>query len=369
MLRALALSTLLCSCAATETGTLDVALETRFTPGTDFLRVRVELYDGPPAEGGNLSARPQETEAIAGESYVDARRVARFGPLLAGRFIARVSLSTPSGRLLASRTARAEVTGDTEVVVTIDEEDLVGGGLPCANGVDAATVALYTFDADGGGTSITDATGSHHGTFVGAMADVIPGPEGCGDALVFSEASDVYAEIPHSADFDLDSGSLELWVRPHTVPDDAIHGVIGRDALNTTRPGHISLWFVPDRRLVARLQNPDGEAHRCSNEPIEIDQWTHVGINFGPEGFELWVDGAVMTFTGEIVVDPDPTMGSTITCGGGTVAGIAGNENPWVFGASSGGSDEGAATPAGSFFRGGAIDHVRIAEDRRAFGR
>ena len=360
---------LLSGCAATETGTLDVALETRFSPGTDFLRVRVELFDGPPQEGGNLSARPQETEAMEGESYAESRRVARFGPLLAGRWVARVELLTPSGRLLAARSARAEVSGDTEVVVTIDEEDLVGGGLPCSAGVDATTVALYTFDADGGGMSITDATGSHHGTFVGGMAEVIPGPEGCDDALVFSDASDVYVEIPHSPDFDLDSGSIELWVRPHTVPENTIHGVIGRDALDTMFPGHVSLWFLPDRRLVARLQNPDGEAHRCSNEPIEIDQWSHVGINFGPEGFELWVDGVRTTFTGVLTIDPDPMNTRTITCGGGTVGGIAGNENPWVFGASSGGSMEGAATPATSFFRGGAIDHVRVAEDRREFGR
>ena len=353
----------------TETGTLDVALRTDFEAGADFLRVRTELYDALPEAAGNLSDRPREVEATAGAGYASPRRVAQFGPLLAGTWVVRIELISASGLVLAGRTAEVDVLNNTEVIIDVDEQDLVGGGLPCSTGVDATTIALYTFDADGGGTSITDASGVHHGTMTGGTVELTAGPDGCDDALLLPDTGDVFAQIPSADELQLERGSVELWVRPHAPAATAIQGVISRDALNTDMPGHLSLWFMPDRRIVARLQNPDGEAHLCSNEPVDLDRWAHVGMNFGPEGFELWVDGTRATYTEDIVVNPGSTPPNVTRCGGGTVRGIAGNDNPWVLGASSGGSMEGSAEPTNGHFRGGAIDHLRVASDRREFGR
>lgn len=360
LLTALALHLAACG---SDTGTLDVLLRTELAPGTVFARVETQIFDAPPNEGGNPVDSPQSVDVRAADDFTSARRVAQFGPLIARRWAVRVDLVTPSGRVLAARTVEVEVAGTTRATVDVTEDDVIGGGLPCAAEVDGDTVALYTFDDDEGGVALTDATGMHHGTLVDGTVSVVPGPEGCGSALAFPEDGNAYAEIPQDPDFLLEQGAVDFWMRPMSTTPQAIQGVVGRDASGRTDPGHLSVWFAPDRTLVARLQNEDGEAVRCSNEPLELDQWVHVAVNFGAEGFDLLVDGVRATRTQPIVLDP--TMDEEIACGGGSLLGIAGNDNPWVLGASSHHSMEGTGDPVDSFFRGGAIDHLRISSIRR----
>lgn len=235
--------------------------------------------------------------------------------------------------------------------------------------VDPETLALYAFDGDSD-TLIADATGSHDGTLrSAAVPTLIPGPDGCGDALSFPEGESVYVEIPDDADWQLERGSIDLWVWPapegHPPPD---VGIVGRDATQATEPGHFYLhqWTSTTPNIfVSRIQttNDGGDGvFLCADGPVIVGQWTHIGINFGPPANEMWIDGELATNNDLIT-----TNTGMYECNSGAARGIAGNFNPWGLGIDTGYSSDGAITPNRHPFAGGAIDHVRISAERRDF--
>jgi hypothetical protein len=99
-----------------------------------------------------------------------------------------------------------------------------------------------------------------------------------------------------------------------------------------------------------------------------VGQWFHVGVNFGKTtGLQLFVDHKQASGTHNITFGgPGYVCSQSRTCGSSSLAGIAGNTNPWVIGASAMQSGEGNGTPATNPLA-GAIDEVRISKKPRAF--
>jgi hypothetical protein len=236
---------------------------------------------------------------------------------------------------------------------------------PCVATPDSDTLALYTFDSDSGNT-IRDAADSHHGTLVGAP-DVrhVAGRPGCGKALYLEPGNSKthHAAVPHSPDWELTTGSVDLWVRFDNSVDPAhpghYLGLLTRDATQVG-PGHFALLRLCDGAVTARIQTKTGEGFACS-APLEEHAWYHLGINFGPAGLELHVNGKRSARK-----DTIQCAKYNFKCGEGITTGIAGNSNPWVLGANSWDSTEGQATPVKGPL-GGALDSVRISKVRRDF--
>jgi len=232
-------------------------------------------------------------------------------------------------------------------------------GPPCVASADPDTLLLYTFS--GTGTQVTDATGKHHGTLVGSAARGLGAP-GCGTAAVFPNSASDYIEVPDSPDWDLPQGSVDLWVRVDTPTPVAVRGIVSRDADQIAKPGHFSIYQLPDGGIAVRLQRTTNlGAVRCS-PPLTLGAWHHVGVNFGAGGLQLFVDGAPGLRTDSV------KAGLILQCGTSTEQGIEGNDNPWVLGTSSHQSAEGSATPTSYPFD-GAIDSFRVSKIRRAFGK
>lgn len=100
---------------------------------------------------------------------------------------------------------------------------------------------------------------------------------------------------------------------------------------------------------------------------MSAGDWHHLGVNFGPPGVELWIDGVLQTGTGE-VINIEPPRGPTANpCTGMSSDGIAGNDIPWFFGVNNGFSSPGTTDDLRSYFRGGSFDHIRISRARRDF--
>jgi hypothetical protein len=232
---------------------------------------------------------------------------------------------------------------------------------PCVAKVDPATLLLYTFS--GSGTQVTDATGKHHGALVGSGVARGLGAPGCGTAAVFPKSSSSYVVVPDATDWDLAQGSVDFSLRIDTPAVPYLRGIVSRDADNVDKPGHLSIYQLPDGGIAVRLQLTLNSGFvRCS-PPVTFGAWHHVGVNWGPGGLELFVNGAAAQRTDSL--KPGPI---TLQCGTSTEKGIEGNDNPWVLGTSSHQSAEGAATPT-SFPFDGAIDSFRISKARRAFGK
>jgi len=223
----------------------------------------------------------------------------------------------------------------------------------------ASDLVHFAFDGDDGASMLTDATGSANAIVRGGTASLVAGPTGCGQALSF--ATGVEAVIPDSPRWDLDEGSIDLWVWRPTGRPAPWAGIISRDAGGSAFPGHFSIYVANDGRIVARLQN-GGDFTLCSVAPLPEESWHHIGVNFGPGGFELWLDGVQEEGTGVLPMFPSDcsTGTSSIT------AGIAGNDNPWLIGANTATGGEGVADSSEPFTD-GAIDHLRISDSRRDF--
>jgi len=230
---------------------------------------------------------------------------------------------------------------------------------PCVDKGDSYTVALFTFE--GSGTTVTDVTGKHDGKLVGSGASRVSGKTGCGKAMSFPGATPpAYVEIPDSTDFDLSVGSVDYWVRFDATAS-GTEGIVSRDASGTTNPGHFSMFRLCDGSLLLRLQDATNSWNQCS-DPISTKTWHHVGVNFGGSGgLKFYVDGKLASRTTSIVCGTDTT-----TCGDTATAGISGNDNPWVLGAASWTSTEGAATPVKNPLA-GRIDSFRISKATRIF--
>lgn len=259
---------------------------------------------------------------------------------------------------LARRAAPIADAGATDAGATDASEPDAGDDAGADGGVDPlacaaegrpADIFLHTFEDDAL-DAFADVLELHPGRIDPGPIRLAGRPD-CGRALGFAGAG--YGVVASSADFELDAGVLDFWVRLDGTPADA-EGIVSRDALGTTRPGHLTVSRSCDNRIIARIQTTgDVNAYRCS-DPIAEGAWAHVEVRFGAPNLELAVDG-LASATASVAI-----CGNTwIDCQAPFIGGIAGNENPWVYGASSVMSDEGQPTPLFAFFN-GAIDSVRL---------
>lgn len=229
---------------------------------------------------------------------------------------------------------------------------------PCAIQADKDTVALYSFESVGAGSTIDNIAGNgKDATLQSGQMTLINGPQGCGKAAQFTGQS--YLEIGHEKAFELKEGAVELWVR---FDAGGVAGLVSKDASGQNQSGHLTIYRECNGAIVLRQQTTSQSVRHCS-KPVPDGAWIHVAVNFGGAGgMELYVDGVRAQESGKL------TCGGEITCGTATLStGIAPNKNPWVVAASATGSDDGKATPVSSELV-GAIDSLRISKKRRSFG-
>ncbi len=273
-------------------------------------------------------------------------------------------------RLLFTLTCIATVVVAGGCGLLLDPDRPQSSGVPgaglrplpgCGEPPDEHTVALYRMDDVTSGT-LTDATGDHPGSFEDDVPEVTDGPSGCGRALVGGRP--LFGLVEHHPDFLLRRGAVDLWVR---VPDGSrfCEGIVSRDASQQDRPGHFTMYVNGDGRAGVRLQSSPierGAIFLFSDAPLPRDTWTHVGVNFGPEGVQLFVDGDAQSGAG----DRGDCSRTDDSCTADCTTGIEGNENPWVIAAGATGTPEGGFAGVNAHFS-GSIDELRISSTNRAF--
>ncbi len=192
--------------------------------------------------------------------------------------------------------------------------------------VDPDTLVFFHFDPVDPHASLNDETRLEPVELRDGPADsIVDGPESGAMAREFDW---FYATlmIPDEPRWQLDEGSVDFYLRPRRcAPDSDGYGLVVRDAQGQSASGHIRVFLESTCEICVRVQSTTAEHTMCS-APLALDTWRHVGINFGAEGLDLWVDGEVAS------QDPWP-------------AGIAGNNNVWVVGGSNGRASEGSSRP------------------------
>ncbi len=241
------------------------------------------------------------------------------------------------------------------------------GAEPLCTVADPDVVALWDFDEGGLVDRVSGAAMIPSPSAADFVFDV--GAERCGEGIRFPDAGDPRLRIPADPRYALAEGSLDFWFR-FPADEGADKALITRDHEGASPPGQLSVQLTLDRALFVRIQNEAGGHVRCSAVGVASDVWHHVGVNWGPGGFEAWLDGAVVDEAGEArVLDPDAGE-RLIPCGSGVnEAGLdgAGAELDWWVGINNGYSPAGTADRQIAPFLGGALDHLRLSRVRRDF--
>jgi hypothetical protein len=236
----------------------------------------------------------------------------------------------------------------------------------CATILDPDTVMLLRFEKVTGFT-FGDVAGTHDGV-VSTKPSLVPGPPGCGKALVIPAAGGTQVKVPDHAAFKLLEGSVDFWVRfDAAASKTGFNGIISRDASGEANPGHLTIFRSCEGTIVARIQNTQDYV-QCSAVVVPVGVWFHVGVNFGATtGLQLFVNGKQVNATKTITYGtPGYVCSLAASCNSTTKVGINGNSNPWVIGASAMSSAEGSGSPTSNPLA-GVIDEVRVSKIPRTF--
>jgi len=235
--------------------------------------------------------------------------------------------------------------------------DMDGGGpprpAPCGDSL-AGTLALWTFDdpTDLG----QEAGGRFPGTVLGSPGTG-DGPSGCGGALALPGRVDDLLLVPDDPAWDLTEGSVDLWLRaercgsdPRWDTGDEAMGILSR-ASRSPRRGHVTVGWTPACQVVVRARvGEDASPAGYRSPSLPEEEWHHLGLSFAPDlGLVFWLNGERVAWVGGDV-------------------GLAGNDEPWVVGASAERSAAGESAPRVDPFQ-GRVDHLRITDRPQDFTR
>jgi hypothetical protein len=202
--------------------------------------------------------------------------------------------------------------------------------------------ARWPLDETSGLTAV-DIIAANNGTYRnGVSLNRIAACASTGNGVYFDGLDD-YVEIPHSADYLLDEGTVTLWARIDALGTE--EALFSKDSTGLDTGGHLTITVQPGGDVQVRLQSTT-LSYFVNSAPISAATWFHVAFRWGPDGMALSIDG------GAPVTDP-------YTGGTGTTSGGAGNFEPIALGAGTIQSGDLVVTPTEDYFN-GYLDDVRI---------
>jgi len=214
-------------------------------------------------------------------------------------------------------------------------DDVIDGG----DGISASEPVILMHFEDGAASTAADDSGNgHDGIYQGNAQPGAIGWNGTGTAASLDGDRD-YIEIPDNTDFDLSAGTVAIRFNANNLDSD--QALVSRDSNGFDGGGHFRLVIQDDGSVYLRMQS-DTQSYTVTSPAgtVGAGAWHHVAISFGPDGIEMFVDGAS--------VATDSYAG-----------GIAGNDEPWTLGADQHLSSDGVAAALTNHFD-GALDEFVV---------
>ncbi len=202
--------------------------------------------------------------------------------------------------------------------------------------------ARWPLDETSGLTAV-DIIASNNGAYRnGVILNQTAACANTGNAVYFDGIDD-YVEIPHSADYLLDDGTVTLWAKIDALGVEET--LFSKDSEGLDTGGHLTITVQAGGDVQVRLQSTT-TSYFVNSAPISAGTWFHVAFSWGSDGMALHIDGGLPV--------TDPYTGGT-----GTTSGGAGNFEPIALGGGTINSGNLVVTPVNTFFN-GYLDDVRI---------
>ncbi|MCB9946424.1 MAG: cadherin domain-containing protein [Rhodospirillaceae bacterium] len=187
-----------------------------------------------------------------------------------------------------------------------------------------------------GGTSAVDMVGGHDGSYynVGTKGGETGPFAGIASQATHFDGINDYVAIPHSNDFDLQQGTIQLWFNSDDASQtsDALISMNDSGGYDPYDAGNFSM-YVSNGQLLVYIE-ANNQRYEISGGTVTSDEWHNVSFSFGPSGMKLYLDGTL--------------VGSNSYTGG------IGNsrDNPLVIGASTYNSPYGTTSNLAHYFNG-----------------
>ena len=242
----------------------------------------------------------------------------------------------------------------------VDSSDMSDAGplhFACDPLVDEDTIFLFDFDDE------SDSTGRGSGINTAQLAVTSPThPCGATDGVLEIAGLDTpHFRVPPRAEFNDDDVSVDFWINaPSGGSED--FAIISRDASGITMAGHLSIFWSNDDEIVVRHQMPPGRSvNRCTG--TLTPGWHRIGVHVTSGILDVYVDRGISHRSGTVDIGM-----ATYACDDTFLPiGIAGNDNPFVFGVNVSNSDEGTHLPMRTPFIGLMLDKVRLSHGARPY--
>ncbi len=155
-----------------------------------------------------------------------------------------------------------------------------------------------------------------------------------------------YVVVPHSVDFIIDDGTVELWFNTFDLSKN-YYGLFSKDSSDFDTGGHLTFFLIGDELgddpyVETRFQSTTESYYVHSKEEaqITVNTWYHMVFTYGANGMKLYLNG--------IEIDSDPFTGGT-----------QGNEEPIGIGVNTWVTDDKSINGYIDAFE-GIIDEVRM---------
>ena len=246
--------------------------------------------------------------------------------------------SAPNHDIAVTVTDSGGLTYTETFTITVSQPSVTEVSDTYKAAVDAQNpVAHWRLDdnASGYNTTATDETGNHNGTHYDVDYHSSGAFSGISTIASDYDGQTDYTVIPHSNDFDLSNGTIQLWFNADTPNDGTEHALISMNDEgdgDSYDAGNFTI-YVYNGQVFMYLED-DSSRHEITGGTVTADQWHHLAFSFGSDGMKLYLDGT--------------QVGSDSYTGG---IGNA-NQNPIILGASSYDSEAGSADDLAHHFDG-----------------
>ncbi|MBT7247755.1 MAG: hypothetical protein HN877_00855 [Rhodospirillaceae bacterium] len=347
------------SISTPDTVAEDAALSTTDASGEEDRAIALEIdasltdTDGSETLSISISGVPEGAELSSGTDNGDGSWTLDAGDL-DGLTILPPTDSSADMSLTVTATTTETSTGDTSEVtstmnVTVDgvadAPELsvsLGDGVEAGGG--ATPVSYWKMDENDNwadeGQTIADAMGNNNGAVGEDGQDL-------NDNGVFSKAAEFesgygdHIEVPHDDSLKPESGALTMWFNADRTS--GRNTLASSDSSGNDDGGHFGL-FVENGTLRVRMQSEDDETDFTGGS-VSTNEWNQVTVTWGEDGANVYLNGEL------VASDDDWTDG------------LAGNENPWTFGANQWSSGDNTANNLQDYFD-GHMDGIAIYDEQ-----